>query len=63
MLIRILKWGFLLGLAGFVVLAALLLHDLPDPKSPVDGSTVTVDHDPTSEADPLSIAIRQGAAV
>lgn len=42
MLIRILKWGFLLGLAGFVVLAALLLHDLPDPKSPVDGSTITV---------------------
>lgn len=42
MLIRILKWGALLVVAGVVVVAALLLHDLPEPKTPVDGSTITV---------------------
>lgn len=42
MLKRILKWGLLLGLAGLVVVSALLLHDLPEPKTPVDGSTITV---------------------
>jgi penicillin-binding protein 1A len=42
MLIRILKWGSLLVLAAVVVVAALLLHDLPEPKTPVNGSTITV---------------------
>lgn len=42
MLIRILKWAVLVVLAGVVVVAALLLHDLPEPKTPVDGSTISV---------------------
>ncbi|MDF1732536.1 MAG: PBP1A family penicillin-binding protein [Minwuia sp.] len=42
MIRRILKWGLLLGVAGAVVVLVILLHDLPEPRTPVNGGTVTI---------------------
>ncbi|WP_417520197.1 transglycosylase domain-containing protein [Minwuia sp.] len=42
MLKRLLKWGLMIGLACVAVLAVILLHDLPAPKQPVSGGTITI---------------------
>ncbi|MDF1737233.1 MAG: transglycosylase domain-containing protein, partial [Minwuia sp.] len=42
MIRRILKWGLLLGIAGAAVVLVILLHDLPEPRTPVNGGTVTI---------------------
>lgn len=42
MIRRILKWGLLLGVAAVVVVLAILLHDLPEPRTPVNSGTVTI---------------------
>ncbi len=42
MIRRILKWGLLLGAAAMVVVLAILLHDLPEPRTPVNSGTVTI---------------------
>lgn len=42
MIRRILKWGLLLGVAAMIVVLAILLHDLPEPRTPVNSGTVTI---------------------
>lgn len=42
MIRRIVKWGLLLGLAAGLVVLVILLHDLPEPRTPVNGGTVTI---------------------
>ncbi|MDF1721193.1 MAG: PBP1A family penicillin-binding protein [Minwuia sp.] len=42
MIRHILKWGLLLALAATVVVAVILLHDLPAPHEPVSSGTVTI---------------------
>lgn len=42
MIRRVLKWGLLLGVASAAVVLVILLHDLPEPRTPVNGGTVTI---------------------
>jgi len=42
MIRRLLKWMVLLGLGALVVVAVVLLHDMPSARTPVEATTVTV---------------------
>ncbi|WP_416899804.1 MAG: transglycosylase domain-containing protein [Minwuia sp.] len=42
MLKRFLKWGLLVVVAATVVAGAVLLHDIPEPRTPVNGGTIAI---------------------